>query len=1032
MKLIILAAGRSSSISANNEASPVCLNQFDPNHRILDRTLALGKRLNVERSILVGGYRLLDILKLYPDLKYYYNDSWRETASLASLLEAEADFTDDIVISYSDVVHRMNVVDSLLNTSSDIVVTYDSGWADRYEGRTQEAMKAAEVIMTTPDQGYAMCRDSGVGDTSNELEESLLGEFTGLLLVRKAAAKKLSSIISKLLANNPKSGIGELIEALTSDSVSYESIDVCGKWAELDSETDLEQFKFGTKAETLSRLEGVLEWGRILPQVMVSVGEWKTSRDQVIQNVQDAFGGGAYVVVRSSGINEDTAWASMAGNFESVLNVPTKDSDSLAGAIDLVGNSFMKNGMKQIDANQILIQPMLDEVVAAGVVFTEDFETSAPYYVVNYDESGSTESITSGSTNEHHTLVVTKKSASKIEDQKIATLLKSITEIEDITGYHSLDVEFAIRMESEEGGVVPRVYILQVRPIAAQKDKLRVSRKDVEAELDAIAKYINKDRATASILCGRKIAYGVMPDWNPAEIIGINPRQLAFSLYRYLITDQIWGESRTMCGYRSTTPRPGIISFAGKPYVDVRMSFTSFTPSTLREDLANRLVEYAVDLLHNKPALHDKVEFGVMPTVYDVNFSATLEALHSNGFTALECEEIAESYRELTNNIINGITISVDGELDKISQLAGLREQVVGSIAQDGISWSAVDLLLEQCRRVGTLSFSNLARFGFIGVIQLKGLVSRGVLAQERFDAFMASIQTVAKDFVNDLATLERTDLIKLYGHLRPGTYDVRCPAYHESFDAYVDLGNRPGVEASTEFALTQEEEIAIRTVLTEVGLTCEPHSLFDFIRSAVIGRERGKFEFTKNLSLALDYIVTLADEEGVDRDSLSYLEIQELLSNASRSFPSNAKHVWQSLINRRRREHIITTSIKLPELITNESDLEHFFLSESQPNYVTQTSVTAPIVSVTGPCENVDGKICLIKNADPGFDWIFSHEIAGLITAYGGANSHMAIRCAEFEIPAVIGCGEATFNALKKVSKVRLDCAGKRMEPIS
>ena len=44
-----------------------------------------------------------------------------------------------------------------------------------------------------------------------------------------------------------------------------------------------------------------------------------------------------------------------------------------------------------------------------------------------------------------------------------------------------------------------------------------------------------------------------------------------------------------------------------------------------------------------------------------------------------------------------------------------------------------------------------------------------------------------------------------------------------------------------------------------------------------------------------------------------------------------------------------------------------------------------------------------MIENADPGFDWIFGSKILGLITKYGGVNSHMAIRCAELEIPAGI-----------------------------
>ena len=59
--------------------------------------------------------------------------------------------------------------------------------------------------------------------------------------------------------------------------------------------------------------------------------------------------------------------------------------------------------------------------------------------------------------------------------------------------------------------------------------------------------------------------------------------------------------------------------------------------------------------------------------------------------------------------------------------------------------------------------------------------------------------------------------------------------------------------------------------------------------------------------------------------------------------------------------------------------------------------------------------KIILIENADPGYDWIFGQSIKGLITKFGGANSHMAIRCAEFAIPAAIGCGEQRFDRLVK-----------------
>ena len=71
----------------------------------------------------------------------------------------------------------------------------------------------------------------------------------------------------------------------------------------------------------------------------------------------------------------------------------------------------------------------------------------------------------------------------------------------------------------------------------------------------------------------------------------------------------------------------------------------------------------------------------------------------------------------------------------------------------------------------------------------------------------------------------------------------------------------------------------------------------------------------------------------------------------------------------------------------------------------------------------SIDNKIVFIENADPGFDWIFSHNIKGLITKYGGAASHMAIRCAEFDLPAAIGCSDKIFNNLIKYKKISLDC---------
>ena len=50
-------------------------------------------------------------------------------------------------------------------------------------------------------------------------------------------------------------------------------------------------------------------------------------------------------------------------------------------------------------------------------------------------------------------------------------------------------------------------------------------------------------------------------------------------------------------------------------------------------------------------------------------------------------------------------------------------------------------------------------------------------------------------------------------------------------------------------------------------------------------------------------------------------------------------------------------------------------------------------------------------------------------MTKYGGANSHMTIRCAELDIPAAIGVGDKKFNELlKENNQIELDCSTKNI----
>ena len=159
---------------------------------------------------------------------------------------------------------------------------------------------------------------------------------------------------------------------------------------------------FSTKARTLESVQTVLAHGRVVPQVRFTVTDWHANQTSVIERVLGA--GWPLMAVRSSAVAEDSASGSLAGRFESVLGV---DQVRLPEAIQSVASSMVDaKGIPSGD-DEIFVQPMLSDVVLAGVAFGLDPATGSPYYVINYDDaSHRTDSVTAGASNELKTLYI--------------------------------------------------------------------------------------------------------------------------------------------------------------------------------------------------------------------------------------------------------------------------------------------------------------------------------------------------------------------------------------------------------------------------------------------------------------------------------------------------------------------------------------------------------------------------------------------------------------------------------------------------
>jgi glutamine kinase len=788
-------------------------------------------------------------------------------------------------------------------------------------------------------------------------------------------------------------------------------------------------FTFGTKAETLALVAPHLSKFVVPQSYHFTLRQWQGDPDDVLDDIKRHFPD-QLVIARSSAHGEDGAEHSMAGQFDSVANVSTSTPGALHEAIVRVIASYERGAAASNPDDQVLVQSMLNDVLMSGVLFTRDLNTGAPYYVINYDdETGRTDTVTSGGSYSNRTLVVHRGALDAVQSERFQVLLTATAELEGAIAGEALDIEFAVDQSLT-------AHLLQVRRMTALPHMDAGSEQRVDEAAGRIQAFVRDRFAPMSGIHGRRSIFGQMPDWNPAEMIGRAPRPLALSLYRHLITDRAWRQARSQMGYDEPRGMPLLVSLGGQPYIDVRLSFHSLLPAGLDAAIAEKLSNAWLDHLAETPHLHDKIEFDVAITALSFDFEQRLAAQCPGALTATEAAAFRSALSSLTSELLRGGVAPMTGELAKIQQLGHQRQ----SLARQGtIDLAGVAALLEDCITLGTIPFSILARHAFIAQSLLRSLITRNILSDEQADSLMGSVRTVAGEMADDCrdlvaGSLSRADFLERYGHLRPGTYDILSARYDQRDDLFAGATAlaAPGSPAAFEPTATQMEQIDLLLAGEAFGIGAT--DLFDYIREATAAREYAKFVFTRNLSDALEGVAAWGKGIGLSRDDLSYLDIHDILDTLVEINEGDIEAHLRPRVLAGRLRHETTKSLRLPQILIDPLDVYVVPLRLSEPNFITHDSISGHGLRVGGHDkvpDNMAGAVVLIENADPGFDWIFAYNIGGLVTKYGGANSHMAIRCAEFGIPAAIGCGEQIFDRLCSAGVIEINCTENHVRPV-
>jgi glutamine kinase len=779
-----------------------------------------------------------------------------------------------------------------------------------------------------------------------------------------------------------------------------------------------------SKARMLEMLEKHQKGFVIDPFLTFTVEEWRSSPKQVLNRIRHGKLG-SVVIVRSAVITEDIDPNVPPGTYHSEANVRTNSEDSISTAVEKVIASYARHNcdVETSRLDEVLVQHQALYPLLSGLIMSHDYNSGAPYFLVEYDDqTGRTDRVTGG----HFCKKVSLFRRGIRLPYPWNTIVKAARSIEKLLGLNNLVIEFAFIKDEA-------VHVFQVRQMPVSYQNTPESETDIIRLIQRSKMFISRHPVTV---------WSNMADWNPAEMLGEHPKPLDTSLYQYLITQDTWTRARASLGYRNVMPRKLMDDIAGYPYINVAVSFASLCPASLPYSIAQKLVENRIEALRQRPELHDKAELEIMFTCADVVKPPRTRSLLRSGFSKSEVQLIERSLTSLTASFLTGQRSLLEEDLQRRRVLKEwLRDSPLLSGNPDDLSMK-LDLIadsLKKCCELGTYSFARLARLAFVGRDLLARLVIAGAFTLPEYERFWRSVDTLAwrvSSAVRDLSSgrIGKIEFDKEFGHLRPRTYDITSPRYDQTEFIVPDPGLKEVSAEEISPVLLPHTHSRISIWLSLAGLPSDSQEFLNFVSLFIRERENSKFEFTAVVSACLEAIADIGSGLGLDRLEMSFLTIDDILM--ARSVMLNGtkdlKAFWRDKISFRRTGWKAAENVRLPSLVMGPDNLSVIHPTKSKPNFITSLQVEGEIFILENslPLSGLDlsHKIVVLEAADPGFDWIFSHPIAALVTKYGGAASHMAIRTAQFGIPAIIGCGEELYCEFRSHRYATIDCRQQRV----
>jgi len=796
-------------------------------------------------------------------------------------------------------------------------------------------------------------------------------QFAGAIIIPKTYYKNILTVAK----NFDESGIASFFtRERFKEFIDYVFIDEYS-WREIKSETDLAKLFLGKKSKGLTSFKNKSEFFDIPNFVEINYKDLNIL-NQKINKLSNKL------IIRSNSSNEDSYEKSNAGKY---LSIGPLDKRNLKEIILSCKKVFKSYDSEDVSKETIIIQDYIDDAYTVGVATSYNVGTRFPYRTVSLSSGNSTEVITSGNSNNIETFFIHRwltEAPSKYKTYN--SYLKLLNLLENFIGYPSLDIEM---LENKTN----KPMLLQVRPLVGGT----ISKEKIKNQYNIITKNLRKYQdniSRKSDRFGNSLIYSNMSDWNPAEMIGKTPDPISVILYKFMITDSTWNKQRVEFGYKKFKDTNLMEIYNGKPFINISFSLNSFLTKSLSDEACERIIKYQINKITKKPEMHDKIEFNIAKTCYQFesfeNFSEEYKDI-INKSDLINWFQDLKLIDKNNKNILEKNEIKILNAYRKIDTFSDFLNIKTLKFIRDSMA----------------LPFAHHARLGFVYISQLNKLLEYEVLSQKEKFQILSNINSVSSKMNQHAYEVKKgkkslNEFLKVYGHVRPGNYDIRSKSFNENIELVKDI-----IDTSNFVELQNKVEEytykKIQNYFEVSNIQNNAQSWLSLFKKSVELRENSKFYYAKSLDRILNQIT---------KQDISTEELVKYFPSKYFVDYKDFKYLFDS---------------KMPDILSTSTDFYMYEEYSKNGNYIGSNNVSGKVAYLESSdikTKNLTGKIVVISSADPGWDWIFNYNIAALVTEFGGPNSHMAIRCAEHDKPAVLGIGTSNFNKVIDANKINIE----------